>query len=211
MKRCKHGEKTANKDVAYKQGLCSVEIHGCKPCFRSPGRKSATKFKVVTENLLLRGEIKIFRCFSFCLFFVSTFKLILSDRFLTGSWWSNGSIQDLHCYSQKTDEYLGACYLPICAKALSRVCFTHCKPLSARSEWQAYNLDCILMLLPYAAKHSVDSWGTVGRSGRKGDIEFYAPVSAASGTIPTQDGASWVSSNWCRLVQKQVQSWGSVF
>ena len=34
------------------------------------------------------------------------------------------------------------------------------------------------MLLPYAAKCSGDSWGTVRRSGGKGDIGFYAPVSA---------------------------------
>lgn len=188
-------------DVAYKQRLCSVEIYDCKPCFRSPVRKSATKFKVVTENLLLRGEIKIFRCFSLYLFFIATFQLILSNPLLTASRWS----------SLKTDEYLGAFYLPICAKALSCAWFTHCKPQSAWSEWQAYNLDCILMLLPYAAKHSGDSWRTVRRSGRKGDIEFYAPVPAANSTVQTQDGASWVSSNLCRIVQKQGQLCENIF
>lgn len=51
-----------------------------------------------------------------------------------------------------------------------------CEALRAWNEWQAYNLDCILMLLPYAAKSSGDSWGTVRGSGGKGDIGFYAPV-----------------------------------
>lgn len=51
-------------------------------------------------------------------------------------------------------------------------------------EGQAYNLDCILMLLLDAAKSSGDSWdgggggGGVGGSGEgvEGDIEFHAPV-----------------------------------
>lgn len=51
-------------------------------------------------------------------------------------------------------------------RLLSRLCFTHCKPPSAPNEWQPYNLDCISMLLPYAAKSSGDSWEG------KGDIEF---------------------------------------
>lgn len=68
-------------DVAYKQGLCSVEIYSCKPCFRSPVRKSATKFRVVTENLLLQGEIKILRCSSLFLLCIATFQLILVQPF----------------------------------------------------------------------------------------------------------------------------------
>lgn len=35
---------------------------------------------------------------------------------------------------RKIDEYLEAFYLPICAQALSCVCFTHCKQLSAWNE-----------------------------------------------------------------------------
>lgn len=158
-------------DVAYKQKLCSVEIYSSKPCFRSPLRKSATKFKVVTEMFFFfYGErLKISDVFLYLFFALlhsnSFWSNPCANRFL--SRWSNGSIQGLHCCSQKTDEYLEAFYLPICAQALSCVCFTHCKPLSACSDWQAYNLDCILMLLPYAAKRSGDSWGTVRRSGEK--------------------------------------------
>lgn len=65
-------------DVAHKQRLCSVEIYGCRPCFRSPVRKSATKFKVVAENLLLQGEIKILKgVFPYLFFAFAIFHLIL--------------------------------------------------------------------------------------------------------------------------------------
>lgn len=148
-------------------------------------------------------------------FFIYSFHCYISTHLAPtlsySSQWSNGNIQGLHCCSQKTDEYLEAFYLPICAQALSCVCFTHCKPLSAWSEWQAYNLDCILMLLPYATKRSGDSWGTVRRSGRKGDIEFYAPVSVVSSPMQTQDGANWVSSTLSVTVQKQGQLCKNIF
>lgn len=55
-------------DVAYKQGLCSVEIYSSRPCFRSPVRESATKFKVVTENLLLQERDLHFQMFFFFIF-----------------------------------------------------------------------------------------------------------------------------------------------
>lgn len=153
-------------DVAHKQRLCSVEIYGCRPCFRSPVRKSATKFKVVAENLLLQGEIKIFKiCFSLfilCVFYISPH--FAPAPLFTPPGDLMAAFRAHIAAVRKIDEYLEAFYLPICAQALSCVCFTHCKPLSAWNEWQAYNLDCILMLLPYAAKRSGDSWGTVRRS-----------------------------------------------
>lgn len=43
-------------------------------------------------------------------------------------------------------------------------------------EGQAYNLDCILMVLLDAAKSSGDSWGWTVGGGVEGDIEFHAPV-----------------------------------
>lgn len=160
-----------------------------------------------------RERLKFWDVLLYFFFALLHFNSFWSNLLLTGysPQWSNGSVQGLHCCSQETDEYLEAFYLPICAQALSSVCFTHCKPLSARNEWQAYNLDCILMLLPYAAKRSGDSWGTARRSGGKGDIEFYAPVSAVSSPAQTQDGASWVSSTWSRVVQKRRQLCENIF
>lgn len=104
-------------------------------------------------------------------------------------------------------------YLPICAQALSCVCFTHCKPLSAWNEWQAYNLDCILMLFPYAAKRSGDSWRTVRRSGGKGDIEFYAPLSASQHphTDTRWRQLSELNFEWGRYFKSQGQLCVSIF
>lgn len=100
-------------DVAYKQRLCSVEIYGGKPCLRSPARKSATKFKVVMKKIWFYGRRLDISRFSF-LFLKSLYYPVLPHPFqpVFPSQLSNGSIQVLHCCSQKTDEYLGAVYLP---------------------------------------------------------------------------------------------------
>lgn len=180
-------------DVAYKQRLCSVEIYSCKPSFRSRVRKSDAKFKVVTENLLLWGEIKNFRCFSFYLFYIATLQLVSSKPLLTSScwpehWWIFRSVLSSH----------------LCEGFILWPSHT-VKPQSSPGEWQAHHLDCILMLLPYVAEHSGDSWGTARRSGRKGDIEVCAPVPAGSSAVQTQDGASRVTSNLCGIVWRRGQ------
>lgn len=127
----------------------------------------------------------------FFLFFlcISTLQLILLNGY--SSLWSSGRTA-----VKETDEYLGAFYLPVCARASSCVSDTHWKPLSA-VEWVTIvsawlHLDAITLCCQVLRWHLGDS----EEMGEKATLDIFHSYlcQAVISSVQTQDGASWVSS-----------------